>query len=177
MTREPARGDWLHQDAPFESIPTNPKLVREVTVSRVSVLDDSTVVVEFSTSTTQFASEKPVVQRYALTLRYRILPTSSDEAEGTNPFGICSSLSRKCYDDPGPPRRSWLRSPAQSLSPVPPSARRGPPSTAAALDVSIMGDPMSPGNQYISGTDPVTMPQRRAHRRVQRKRVMTAALL
>jgi len=81
-------GDWLHQDAPFQSILTNPKLVREVTVSSVSVLDDSTVVAEFSTSTTQFPSDKPLVQRYALTLRYQIVPASSDDAEGTNPFGI-----------------------------------------------------------------------------------------
>jgi type IV secretion system protein TrbF len=80
--------DWLHQDAPFQAITTNPKLVREVKVSSVSVLDDSTVVVEFSTSTTQFSADKPIEQRYALTLRYQIVPASSDDAVGTNPFGI-----------------------------------------------------------------------------------------
>jgi type IV secretion system protein TrbF len=79
---------WLKSDAPFQNITTNPKLVREVKVSSVSVLDDSTVVVEFTTSTTQFPADKPVDQRYALTLRYQIVPASSDDAVGTNPFGI-----------------------------------------------------------------------------------------
>ena len=79
---------WLNEDAPFRAITSNPKLVREVKVVNVSVLDDSTVVVEFTTSTTQFPADKPVVQRYALTLRYQIVPASSDDAVGTNPFGI-----------------------------------------------------------------------------------------
>ncbi|MBN3812423.1 MULTISPECIES: type IV secretion system protein [Paraburkholderia] len=79
---------WLKQDAPFQTITANPKLVREVKVINVSVLDDSTVVVEFTTTTTQFPSDKPVEVRYALTLRYQIVPASSDDAIGTNPFGI-----------------------------------------------------------------------------------------
>jgi type IV secretion system protein TrbF len=79
---------WLKDDAPFQAITSNPKLVREVKVVNVSVLDDSTVVVEFTTSTTQFPADRPVVQRYALTLRYQIVPASSDDAVGTNPFGI-----------------------------------------------------------------------------------------
>ncbi|MEM5316040.1 type IV secretion system protein [Paraburkholderia sp. JHI869] len=79
---------WLKDDAPFQEITRNPKLVREVKVVNVSVLDDSTVVVEFTTSTTQFPADKPVVQRYALTLRYQTIPASSDDAVGTNPFGI-----------------------------------------------------------------------------------------
>ncbi|CAB3805157.1 hypothetical protein LMG28688_06127 [Paraburkholderia caffeinitolerans] len=79
---------WIKDDAPFQEITRNPKLVREVKVSSVSVLDDSTVVVEFTTSTTQFPADKPVDKRYALTLRYQILPASSDDAVGTNPFGI-----------------------------------------------------------------------------------------
>lgn len=79
---------WVKQDAPFQTITANPKLVREVKVINVSVLDDSTVVVEFTTTTTQFPSDKPVEVRYALTLRYQIVPASSDDAIGTNPFGI-----------------------------------------------------------------------------------------
>lgn len=80
--------DWLKRDAPFQAITADPKLVREVRINNVSVLDDSTVVVEFTTTTTQFPADKPVEQRYALTLRYQIVPASSDDAVGTNPFGI-----------------------------------------------------------------------------------------
>ncbi len=80
--------DWLKKDAPFQTITANPKYVREVSVKNVSVLDDSTVVAEFITTTTQFPSDRPVEQRYALTLRYQIVPASSDDAVGTNPFGI-----------------------------------------------------------------------------------------
>jgi hypothetical protein len=79
---------WLKKDAPFQVITANPKEVREVRMGSVSVLDDSTVVVEFTTSTTQLPTDRPVEQRYALTLRYQIVPASSDDAVGTNPFGI-----------------------------------------------------------------------------------------
>ena len=81
-------GDWIKGDAPFQSITLNPKLVREVRVTNVAMLEDSTAVVEFTTSTTQSPTDKPVVQKYALTFRYQIIPPTSEDALGTNPFGL-----------------------------------------------------------------------------------------
>jgi type IV secretion system protein VirB5 len=60
-------GDWLEADAPFQQNTANPKLVRELKVSNVSLLDDSTAVIEFTTSTTQTPTDKHVVKHYALT--------------------------------------------------------------------------------------------------------------
>ncbi|MGU7771750.1 type IV secretion system protein [Burkholderia sp. MR1-5-21] len=81
-------GDWLGTDKPFQQITANSKLVREVKVTNVSLLEDSTAVVEFTTSTTQSPSDKPVVQRFALTIRYQIVPPAQEDALGSNPFGI-----------------------------------------------------------------------------------------
>jgi type IV secretory pathway TrbF-like protein len=81
-------GSWLKDDAPFQAITTNPKLVREVKVTNVSLLEDSTAIVEFTTSTTDSPSSKPVVQRYALTWRYQIVPPTSEDALTANPYGI-----------------------------------------------------------------------------------------
>jgi hypothetical protein len=81
-------GDWVKTDAPFQAITLNPKLVREVRVTNVALLDDSTGVVEFTTSTTQSPTDRPVVQKYALTIRYQIVPPTSEDALGSNPFGI-----------------------------------------------------------------------------------------
>ena len=80
--------DWLKSDAPYQAITLNPKLVREVHVSSVSLLDESTAVVEFTTSTTQNPTDKPVVAHFALTWRYQIVPPSADDALTANPFGI-----------------------------------------------------------------------------------------
>ncbi|MCR4471689.1 MULTISPECIES: type IV secretion system protein [unclassified Burkholderia] len=80
--------DWLKQDAPFQQITTNPKLVREPRVTNVSLLEDSTAIVEFTTSTTQTPSDKPVVVRYAVTFRYQIVAPTQEDALGTNPFGL-----------------------------------------------------------------------------------------
>jgi hypothetical protein len=80
--------DWLKNDAPFKAIVANPKLVREVTVTNVSLLEDSTAVIEFMTSTTQSPTDKPDVQRYALTWRYQIVPPTAQDALTTNAFGI-----------------------------------------------------------------------------------------
>lgn len=80
--------DWIKADAPFQAITLNPKLVREVRVTNVALLEDSTAVVEFSTSTTQSPTDKPVVQKYVLTFRYQIIPPSAEDALGSNPFGI-----------------------------------------------------------------------------------------
>lgn len=81
-------GTWLQSDAPFQAITLNPKLVREVKVTNVSLLDDLTAVVEFTTSSTQNPSDKPAVQKYALTFRYQIVPPTQEDALGSNPFGI-----------------------------------------------------------------------------------------
>jgi type IV secretory pathway TrbF-like protein len=80
--------DWIKSDAPFQAITLNPKLVREVKVTNVALLEDSTAVVEFTTSSTQSPTDKPVVQKYAVTLRYQIVPPTSEDALGTNPFGL-----------------------------------------------------------------------------------------
>lgn len=80
--------DWLRNDAPFEAIAADPKLTRQVTVTNVALLEDSTVVVNFTTSTSQGEADQPVVQRFSLTLRYEVQPPASDAALGSNPFGI-----------------------------------------------------------------------------------------
>ncbi|ASL48904.1 hypothetical protein bAD24_p01015 (plasmid) [Burkholderia sp. AD24] len=81
-------GAWLKEDAPFQTITANPKLVREVRVTNVSLLEDSTAIVEFTTSTTDSPSSKPVIQKYALTWRYQIVPPTSEDALTANPYGI-----------------------------------------------------------------------------------------
>lgn len=81
-------GAWLKEDAPFQAITANPKLVREVRVTNVSLLEDSTAIVEFTTSTTDSPSSKPVIQKYALTWRYQIVPPTSEDALTANPYGI-----------------------------------------------------------------------------------------
>jgi len=80
--------DWIKADAPFQAITLNPKLVREPRVFNVALLEDSTAVVEFTTSTTQSPTDKPVVQKYALTFRYQVVPPTAEDALGRNPFGL-----------------------------------------------------------------------------------------
>lgn len=81
-------GDWLTLDTPFQAIAANPRLVREVTVTNVSLLEDSTAIVEFTTTTRQVPSDKPVTQKFALTWRYQIVPPTQDDALTANPYGI-----------------------------------------------------------------------------------------
>lgn len=79
---------WLKSDAPFEAIAADPKLTREVNVADVSILDDSTAVVSFTTSTAQGDTDPPTVQKWHLTVRFEVQPPASDAALSTNPFGI-----------------------------------------------------------------------------------------
>lgn len=79
---------WLKNDAPFEAIAADPKLTRQVTVTNVALLEDSTVVVNFTTSTSQGETDQAVVQKFSMTLRYEIEPPASDAALTSNPFGI-----------------------------------------------------------------------------------------
>ncbi len=81
-------GEWLKTDAPFQAITANPKLVREVKVTNVSILPDATAIVEFTTTSTQTPTDKPAIQKYALTVRYQILPPTQEDALGSNPYGI-----------------------------------------------------------------------------------------
>jgi type IV secretory pathway TrbF-like protein len=81
--------DWLKADAPFQAITANPKLIREVDVRNIALLQDSTVLVEFTTTTSQAGSTgKPDVKSYALTLRYQIVAPTAEQALTMNPFGI-----------------------------------------------------------------------------------------
>jgi type IV secretion system protein TrbF len=81
--------DWLRADAPFQAITANPKLIREVDVKNIALLEDSTVLVEFTTTTSQAGTTgKPEVQAFALTLRYQIVAPTADAALTSNPFGI-----------------------------------------------------------------------------------------
>ncbi|BDC45297.1 type IV secretion system protein [Paraburkholderia terrae] len=80
---------WLRDDAPFQAITANPKLIREVNVRNIALLEDQTVLVEFTTTTSQVgATGKPEVKSYALTLRYQIVAPTQDAAYTKNPFGI-----------------------------------------------------------------------------------------
>jgi type IV secretory pathway TrbF-like protein len=82
-------GQWLSEDAPFQAISASPKLVREVDVRNIALLDDQTVVVNFTTTSSQAgASGKPDIKSFALTLRYQINPPTADAALTANPFGI-----------------------------------------------------------------------------------------
>ncbi len=82
--------DWLKNDASFQAMTTaNPKLIREVDVRNIALLEDSTVLVEFTTTTSQAGSVgKPDVKQFAVTLRYQIVVPSADQALTANPFGI-----------------------------------------------------------------------------------------
>lgn len=79
--------DWVAEDEPFRQVSASPTLVREVKVTNIAVLPDSTVAVEFITTATE-DGYKPRKQRYAVTFRYQVKPPASDAALGTNPFGI-----------------------------------------------------------------------------------------
>ncbi|CAH2806300.1 MAG: Conjugative transfer protein TrbF [uncultured Caballeronia sp.] len=82
--------DWLKNDAPFQAITANPKLTREVDVRNIALFEDSTVLVEFNTTTSQAGSvDKPEAKQFALTLlRYQIVTPSADQALTANPCGI-----------------------------------------------------------------------------------------
>jgi type IV secretion system protein VirB5 len=74
-------GSWVLTDAPFQAITANPKLIREVNVRNIALLEDQTVLVEFTTTTSQAgATGKPDVKSYALTLRYQIVAPTQDAA-------------------------------------------------------------------------------------------------
>lgn len=63
--------------------------IREVDVRNIALLEDSTVLVEFTTTTSQDGSVgNPDVKQFALTLRYQIVAPSADQALTANPFGI-----------------------------------------------------------------------------------------
>lgn len=81
-------GTWLKTDAPFQAITADPRLVRETVVTDISLLEDSTAVVQFRTTSTDNPQATPVVQNYALTVRYQVVPPTSVDALGTNPFGV-----------------------------------------------------------------------------------------
>jgi type IV secretion system protein TrbF len=81
--------EWISTDAPFQAITANPKLIREVEVKNVALLEDSTALVEFTTTTSQAgATGKPDVKTFALTIRYQIVPPTADAALTANAFGI-----------------------------------------------------------------------------------------
>jgi type IV secretory pathway TrbF-like protein len=81
--------DWLRSDVPFQAISANPKLIRDVQIRSVSLLEDSTAVIEFVQTTSQGpATPKPDVKTFALTIRYQIVPPTADAALTANPFGI-----------------------------------------------------------------------------------------
>jgi hypothetical protein len=66
-----------------------------VAVSNIAPLEDPTVLVEFTTTTSQAgASGKSDVKSYALTLRYQIVAPTADAALTANPFGIVSPFFR-----------------------------------------------------------------------------------
>ncbi|MFM0053495.1 VirB8 family type IV secretion system protein, partial [Caballeronia grimmiae] len=87
--------DWLKADTPFQQITANPKLIREVDVRDMALLEDSTVLVEFTATTSQAGSAgKPDVKSYALTLRCQMVAPTAEQALTTNPFGIFIPLFR-----------------------------------------------------------------------------------
>ena len=53
----------------------------------IASLPDSTVVVEFVTTTTE-DGYKPRKQRYTITFRYQTKPADKEAVLGTNPFGV-----------------------------------------------------------------------------------------
>jgi type IV secretory pathway TrbF-like protein len=80
--------EWFNADAPFTRITANPNLVRQVDVKNVSLLPDSTVAVEFKTTTYEGTGAKPEVESFNMTARYGVIPPTADAAVTANPFGI-----------------------------------------------------------------------------------------
>jgi type IV secretion system protein VirB5 len=80
--------DWFNADAPFGRVTENPNLVREVETRTVSLLPDSTVEIQFDTTTYVGATSKPEVQHYTMTARYAVIPPTSEAVTTANPFGI-----------------------------------------------------------------------------------------
>jgi type IV secretion system protein TrbF len=79
---------WFADDAPYQAVLTNPKMLRQVHVNSVALLEDSTAVISFTTSTTRSDSDPPSVEIWTLTVRYQVVPPTADDALGTNPYGI-----------------------------------------------------------------------------------------
>ncbi|MBY4898644.1 type IV secretion system protein [Cupriavidus sp. AU9028] len=79
--------DWVAEDEPFRQVGVSPTLIREVRVTNIALLPDSTVAVEFVATSTE-DGYKPRKMRYAMTFRYQVKPPTSDAVLGTNPFGI-----------------------------------------------------------------------------------------
>ncbi|TDF64922.1 VirB8/TrbF family protein [Cupriavidus sp. L7L] len=78
---------WVDEDEPFRQVMAAPTLTREPKFTNIASLPDSTVVVEFVTTTTE-DGYKPRKQRYAITFRYQVKPADKEAMLGTNPFGV-----------------------------------------------------------------------------------------
>lgn len=78
---------WVDEDEPFRQVTSSPTLTREPKFTNIASLPDSTVVVEFVTTTTEDGF-KPRKQRYTITFRYQTTPADKEAVLGTNPFGV-----------------------------------------------------------------------------------------
>lgn len=78
---------WVDEDEPFRQVTSSPTLTREPKFTNIASLPDSTVVVEFVTTTTEDGF-KPRKQRYTITFRYQTKPADKEAVLGTNPFGV-----------------------------------------------------------------------------------------
>jgi type IV secretion system protein TrbF len=78
---------WFADDAPYQAVLSNPKLLRQVHVNSVALLEDSTAVISFTTSTTRSDSDPANVETWTLTIRYQVVPPTADDALTANPFG------------------------------------------------------------------------------------------
>ncbi|CAM2158563.1 Type IV secretion system protein (plasmid) [Pararobbsia alpina] len=79
---------WLDEDQPFKRITENPKLVRLPKLGGATILPDSTVAVDFTTTTIESYGAKPIVEHYTLTMRYQVTPVTADDAVTLNPYGF-----------------------------------------------------------------------------------------
>lgn len=78
---------WVDEDEPFRQVTSSPTLTREPKFVNIASLPDSTVVVEFVTTTAEDGF-KPRKQRYTITFRYQTKPADKEAILGTNPFGV-----------------------------------------------------------------------------------------
>ncbi|WP_354676616.1 type IV secretion system protein [Cupriavidus plantarum] len=78
---------WVDEDQPFRQVVSSSTLTREPKFTNIASLPDSTVVVEFVTTTTE-DGYKPRKQRYTITFRYQTKPAEKEAVLGTNPFGV-----------------------------------------------------------------------------------------
>jgi hypothetical protein len=94
---------WVQEDEPFRQVMSSPTLTREPKFINIASLPDSTVVVEFVTTTTE-DGYKPRKQRYTITFRYQTKP--ADKRLSSVPIRLGCTPFSSAFRNPRPDRRA-----------------------------------------------------------------------